>query len=102
MRLRKLNEQGLDEFEAWVEEGADGPVPLSLLTDPATSAPVTPEIRVPSQIVGSRFELGRELVRLLEPLDAAAISHDRLFWTSLALVWFDQICPPLQGGRKPS
>jgi hypothetical protein len=102
MRLRKLNEQGLDEFEAWIDDGAEGEVPASLLTDPATSTPVVPEIRVPTQITGSRFDLGKELVRLLAPLDATKISHDRFFWTSLALLWFDQICPPFSGGRKLS
>jgi hypothetical protein len=102
MRLRKLNEQRLEEFEGWIEEGAVGGAPLHLLTDPATSALVTPDVRVPKLLKGDRFELGQELVRLLSPLNASAVSHDRFFWSSLALLWFDYICPPLSGGRKPS
>jgi hypothetical protein len=100
MRLRKLNDRGLREFEAWIEEGAPSSRPQHLLTDPATSSPFTPEVRVPRNVSGSRYDFGAMLVQLFAELDPVSISHDRFFWTSLALLWFDQICPPFSTGRR--
>jgi hypothetical protein len=100
MRLRKLNDLGLEQFEAWIEEGADGAPPLGLITDPATSSPVTPEVRIPKRTFGDRYELGLELVQILSPFEASRISNDRYLWTTLALIWFDQLCPPFSTGRK--
>ena len=102
MRLRKLNDRGLREFELWIDEGAPGARPHHLLTDATTSSAFTPEVRVPRQVSGTRFDLGKMLVETFAPLDAAIISNDRLFWSSLALLWFDQICPPFSTGRRVS
>lgn len=100
MRLRKLNEQGLDQFQDWLDDGALGSVPISLITNPATSSVVAPEINVPTETFKDRHEFGSKLNEVLSPLDAATISNDRYLWSSLALIWFDQLCPPLSTGRK--
>lgn len=100
MRLRKLNEAGLEQFQDWLDEGAAGPAPVSLAVDPATSSLISSDIKAPTHAFSDRYEFGLELAEILKPLDSALISNDRLLWSTLALVWFDQLCPALSTGRK--
>ena len=97
--LRKLNDDGLAEFEAWIAAGGIDKAPRELLTGPATSVPV-PGIVVDKPAVSDRYAFGQYLVELLEPLNPADLSADRHLWSSLALLWFDHLCPPLATGRK--
>ncbi len=97
--LRKLNDEGLTEFEAWIAEGAEGEPPLDLLTSQTTSEPV-PGITIGKPVVTDRYAFGKYLLELLEPMSAHDLSVDRHLWSSLALLWFDHLCPPLQSGRK--
>ncbi|GGJ52778.1 hypothetical protein CDQ92_15175 [Sphingopyxis bauzanensis] len=69
-----------------------------------TRLPVKPDepLRAVATVrLRDRQELGAYLVQLLEPLGPVKLSADRSLWTWLALYWFDPICPPLAGGRKP-
>lgn len=100
-RLRRLNEAGIDAFEEWLLGGAEGDAPRELLTSGKTSDSLEPQINVKQGPFRERQELGAYLVQLLEPLDPVKLSADRGLWTWLALYWFDLICPPLAGGRKP-
>jgi hypothetical protein len=100
MQLRKLNEFGLEEFQNWLDLGAEGPAPLQLAKSASTSSLVSADIKIPQRPFRDRYDFGRELVAMLKPLDVARISNDRQLWTTLALVWFDQLCPPLSMGRK--
>jgi len=97
--LRKLNDEGLADFEAWLADGAEGKPPLELLANQTTSVPVA-GITIGKPVVSDRFVFGEYLVELLEPLSQADLSSDRHLWSSLALLWFDHICPPLGSGRK--
>lgn len=97
--LRKLNDEGLAEFETWIADGAQGKPPLELLTNQTTSQPVA-GISVGAPIVTDRYAFGQYLVGLLSPLNPSDLSADRHLWSSLALLWFDHICPPLASGRK--
>lgn len=97
--LRKLNEEGLAEFEAWIAAGGEGTPPLDLLAGQTTSTPV-PGVSVGKPEVANRYAFGQYLVDLLTPLNAAELATDRLLWSSLALLWFDHLCPPLGNGRK--
>lgn len=101
MRLKRLNAQGLQEFEQWLTDGAKDKLPLHLARDASTSDPVPHDIELTQDKFDDRFALGTYLVRTLAPFDEAAISSDRLLWTTLALIWFDQICPNFSnGGRR--
>jgi len=101
MRLRKLNATGLEQFEQWLTDGAKGKVPLHLAKDTSTSDPLQHEIGLSLDKFDDRFALGKYLVKTMAPFDDAIISTDRLFWTTLALIWFDQICPNFNvGGRR--
>ena len=100
-RLRRLNDAGIDAFEDWLLGGAEDDVPRELLTSPKTSEPLEVEISVKQTTFKDRQAFGAYLVQLLEPLDPVKLSTDRCLWTWLSLYWFDLICPPLSGGRKP-
>ncbi len=100
--LRRLNEEGIRQFGDFIAGGASGPAPRVLLSNPATSEPVSPTIKLDRTDFPSRYEFGVYLSKILQPLDAAAISRDQGFWSAAALFWFDQICPVNAAGvREP-
>ncbi len=100
MRLRELNQEGVDRFEAWLADGALGETPLYLTTDSTTSTPVTELIDLSPQIFADRYHFGKYLVDILAPLDSLQLSTDRRLWTTLALIWLDQLCPRLTNGTR--
>lgn len=97
--LRKLNDEGLAAFETWIADGGDGTPPVELLTNQTTSVPVA-GIMVDKPVVTDRYAFGEYLVGLLDQLNPADLSADRNLWSSLALLWFDHLCPPMATGRK--
>lgn len=99
--FRKLNDEGIARFSEWLAGGATGVVPVHLLADPQTSAPVGHVIHpAPNRVFSDRYEFGQYLNELLAPFDAATLSQDRGLWTALAIVWFDQICPVRTNGAR--
>ena len=98
--LRRLSDQGIARFEAYLSAGADAPLPIHLLTDPDTSEPLGAEIDLPQSQFANRYEFGVKLVSLLSPLNPGAISSDRGLWTALALYWFDQLCSADGSGQR--
>jgi hypothetical protein len=99
-RLRKLNDEGVRQFADYLAAGAPGQMPLSLLENPETSDPLTVSIAPGTGLFQDRYHFGIYLKSLLAGLDAASITGDRNLWSSLALVWFDRICPIRQDGTR--
>jgi hypothetical protein len=99
-RLRKLNDEGIRRFAQYLADGAADEAPISLLDNPETSEQLVPTVIVSDRGFGSRYDLGVYLNSLLGAFDAALISGDRNLWTSLALLWFDQICPKRSDGTR--
>lgn len=100
MRLRKLNDEGVRKFSDWLDAGAPGDAPMNLVENPETSEPMVDAIVTGTGMFDDRYEFGVYLKSLLSRLDAAAISGDRNLWTTLALVWFDRICPRRGDGTR--
>jgi hypothetical protein len=98
--IRRLNDRGRDAFRAWLDSGAGGAPPLSLLEDPTTSVSLRLSIPRPEKLYERRYELGLELVELLDDLDIAAFQADAGLWDWLSLCLIDQICPVREGGRR--
>lgn len=97
-KLRILNDEGIRLFAEYIADGASGEAPLHLLQNPETSEPFS----LGTIIVGTgefpdRYQFGIYLRTLFSQFDPAVIGSDRRLWTSLALIWFDRICP-----RKPN
>jgi hypothetical protein len=99
-RLRKLNDEGVRRFAEYLAEGALSDAPLSLLENPETSDPLPVPITTGRALFEDRFQFGTYLKSLLSGLEAASITGDRNLWTSLALLWFDRICPPSNDGTR--
>jgi hypothetical protein len=91
--MRKLNDEGIRRFAEYLASGARGDVPLVLLANPETSDPVLPNVVLSDRAFDNRYDFGFYLKDLFAAFDSSAISGDRNLWTSLALFWFDKICP---------
>ena len=94
VKLRKLNQEGIDRFEDYVLSGAEGEPPMALLNDPTTSQPIQGQnIEMGSGLFDNRFDFGIHLNSLLRKHEPATFSRDQGFWSAMALVWFDRLCP---------
>jgi hypothetical protein len=106
MKIRKLNDLGMKEFEYFVlnlRKGNSQNTPLHLLEAPPYSEEVNFDIEIePERTFSSRFEIGVYLAGLFKDIDLQKHIGDRGFWTWFALVWFDQLCPRKNKVRKPS
>lgn len=106
MKIRKLNKTGIKEFERFIENlrnGGKQNTPDYLLTDPSTSQSLEFDLELDKGTFANRYDLGVYLVEKLTDIDTHKIMGDSGFWSSLALFWFDQLCPlKADGGRKPS
>jgi hypothetical protein len=99
-RLRRLNDEGVRQFSEYLQSGAQAAPPLHLLENPETSEIFPAHITLGSAIFPDRFDFGIYLRTLLKGLDAAVIGGDQNFWASLALFWFDQLCPTASDGTR--
>ena len=106
MIVRKLNEQGLHDFDQFIvhlRNGNEQNTPAYLLTDPLYSEAIETEFTVDSeQAFESRYEMGQHLVDRTSDVNLQPLMGDRGFWSWFALLWFDQLCPTKQRQRKPS
>ena len=99
--VRCFNAEGLAEFARWLRQGAEGPVPSSLLTDTAFSIPMSkaPISNVPA--FADRYEFGQFLVSLLSAYDPYEISYNAGLWSWLAAFFFEQLAPLGGDGKRP-
>ena len=103
----KLNENGILQFNQYLEELAiqpDKKVPYGLLDNPETSTPNGFSINFdPDLIFNSRHECGNYVAETIKSVEQRYILNDSGFWSALALLWFDQLCPKdKNNSRKPS
>ena len=104
MKLRKLNERGLQTFREFLQEARHGAtavrsVPISLMTWPVTSEEIVgaPELDAPPTLI-NRFELASYLHEALANVDTAIIEGrdgggDPGFWAALSLFYFETLTP---------
>jgi len=106
MLLRKLNKEGLKEFEQFIENlrnGVKQNIPENLLTNTSTSETLLHEINLERGNYGNRYDLGIYLNNQFNNINMQEYIGDIYFWSSLALFWFDQLCPERANGlRTPS
>ncbi len=106
MLLRKLNREGVQKFDSFINElrnGGNKESPHYLLSEEMTSEALTVNIEIDHQDFGTRYELGVFLCQLFKDIDMQGYVGDVGFWSALALFWFDQLCPEkTDGNRKPA
>jgi hypothetical protein len=107
--VRMLNDEGISQFEKYVDELRDEPTlppPFHLLTSPATSvaAPFVASLAIQplGRPYGSAYELGSYLcAQVFNDVSKPLISRDHGLWNWLALFLFDELCPSANGRRAP-
>jgi hypothetical protein len=99
-RLRRLNDEGIRLFSEYLASGAHDAPPLSLLENPETSDAMSVQITLGSGLFPDRFQFGVYLRTLFKKLDSSIIGSDRNLWSSLALFWFDHLCPKRANGSR--
>ena len=103
MKLRRLNDDGMFQFERFVDDlrsEVPASVPMSLLGDAETSEAIPLDIDFQPRDYPTRYELGAHLVEVLKSHDTQAVIGDRGFWSWIALLIFDQLCPAKQDGTR--
>ncbi len=97
MRLRRLNNTGIDhfnQFRASFPESGD-PVELAvLLQDSAYSSDAGVDIEVDPMQFPSRLAAGEYLYGLFETWATPGLDTDLGMWTWLSAFYFEQLCPP--------
>jgi hypothetical protein len=90
--VRRLSEEGMRAFGAWIRAGAPGAVPAIFLSDPTVAVVGAETIDLDDRRFESRFAFGEYLTRLLSGIDPYALSYDRGLWSWLAARYFEQLC----------
>lgn len=105
MKVRRLNDHGLNEFSDFINQlrrGAERNIPSYLLEGEEYSEHISIDLDVGDLQFDTRYELGNYLVKLLEGEKIQNYMGDAGFWSWFALFWFEQLCPIKAGSRKPS
>jgi hypothetical protein len=101
--IRILTAAGIERFREFLARARDGSAeapPVGLLTDPATSAPLSPTAPVSLRRFGNRYDMGCYLADVLSGLDRRTISRCHGMWNWLTLHFFDSLCPAGPTGMR--
>jgi len=105
MNLRRLNHQGIEGFEAFLNSLTGDtplPYPLNLLTDSDCTEEIQPALEVEHHSFCTRYAAAEYLFNIFKDSGLSDIEHDRGLWTWLSLYFFEELCPPDgKGKRRP-
>lgn len=96
MKLRKLNNAGLIEFDNYLDKlETDGalPPPVALLSDPTYSEDVESSVELERKNFTSRFDVASYLYSLFLDVGIPNLEKDTYLWTWCSLYFFDTLCP---------
>lgn len=102
--LRRLTAAGIVEFEHFLDElRRDGTiaVPVELLTDSRTSEATVEGVELCRNGFATKREAARYLSEALTCYDDSTLFRDAGLWTWLSIYYFDDVCPGVEGHRKP-
>ena len=97
MKLRKFNNEGIEQFAQFRALFPDGAAPAdleSLLVDPSLSSEAEGTIDVVQKPFSTRFAMGEYLHGVFSTGAVPRIDSDRGVWAWLSAYYFDQLCPP--------
>jgi len=105
MRVARLNENGLANFEGWLDsirQGGSLDVPTATLTDTQFVEPLGVDVEVEPRSFANRFEAAEYLHERFAAAELTNVERDRGLWAWLSLFYIDAVCPAGTGGeRKP-
>jgi len=104
IRLREFSEQGIEKFREYIQGLKSNlhQVRPDLNIDPYSSE-FQPPVNIDEiKTFSSRMEMGKYLKECFE---GANVKRDKFIrnhsmWSWLAYIWFDQLCPVVDGSRK--
>ncbi|MCR4346722.1 MAG: hypothetical protein NUV55_05925 [Sulfuricaulis sp.] len=97
MRLRRLNEKGIEELGMYLDALADNPMltpPAEILEDQAKSESLSVKVDIDSKKFSNRFDAAKYLYDKFIEAGVADSDLDRGVWAWLSLFWFDTLRPP--------
>jgi hypothetical protein len=101
MRLRRLNEKGIEEFGTYLDALAANPMlapPVEILEDSGKSENLSTKVEVERKNFVNRFDAAKYLYDKTVEAGLADTDLDRGVWAWLTLFWFDTLRPP--AGKK--
>lgn len=100
----KLNEEGIKQFLDYLKRlpsQPDAEIPYFLLESPETSSPTGFGVGFDvGKQFSSRHECGSYVAEVLANIEQRLFLYDIGFWSALALLWFDQLCPLDKKGKR--
>jgi hypothetical protein len=104
IRLRILSDQGIEKFREYIQSLKDNPNALrpDLNIEPYSNE-FQPSVEIDEmRIFSTKMELGEYLLHLFEKagIGRSSVIGIRGLWTWLAYLFFDQLCPIVNGARK--
>ncbi len=97
MRLRRLNEKGIEEFGAYLDSLSINPMlapPTEILEDQTKSGSLSVNIDLDNKKFSNRFDAAKYLYEKFIEAGLADSELDRGVWAWLSLYWFDALRPP--------
>lgn len=102
MKLRRFNHSGVDAFRRRLSELRQAPAtaaPLELLDDERLTEVMVPELQIEGSVFETRREAANYLSMVLQGLRPEQVAVDAGLWTWLSLLFFDSVCPVVDGQR---
>lgn len=103
MRLQRLTAAGIEAFAVYLDQMETDPsipIPVDLLKDPVCTEAVVPQIEVEIHRFGSRFKAAEYLHECFSRGELTDIERDKGLWAWLALLYFNELCPPDSNGNR--
>lgn len=103
MKLRRFNEAGIQAFReelAVLRNSPEREVPRQLLEHSQLTEVIRPEILVTESCFETKGEAARYFGTILSRLPADEVATDTGLWTWLSLLFFESVCPCLDGSRR--
>lgn len=101
MRLRRLNEKGIQEFGVFLDALSANPMltpPTEILEDSEKSGNFPAKVEVENRFFANRFDAAKYLYEKFIEAGLSDSDLDRGVWAWLTLFWFDTLRPP--AGKK--
>ena len=108
MKIRKLNEDGIKEFEDRIKALKGGSEDIDMRSGLIDNVKYTEEIEddlhIENKDFKNRYELGEYLNNLMKGVKIQKYmgNNSNGFWSWIALFLFEDLCPKKGGLRKPS
>jgi hypothetical protein len=103
MNIRRFNDKGLVAFRAFLDEVKADPTlsaPNHLLEDDELTEIISTKVDLSSRVLSTRMEAGTFLLDLVEKIGLSTPEKDVGFWSWMALVFFESLCPVDRAGKR--